>query len=320
MEALITNKTLRNTTMRSKLLERSTDRREWKALETVHAVSRAQVLSVSPANAWEFVTASRFLASDLDVAVPALGVPAFGVVYSDALAVERQALGQSVSGLAGAGHLAVLPPEAETRWTFDQPGEFVLVYLSDRLLRRASEEAFDRDSATLEILPRFLIRDLVLEGVAHQLLRQMMSPNAHGRLSADQLAQRLALHLIGAHSNRQTIPCDQSCAMAPRRLARAKDYVESNLGRDISLQELADVAGMSIFHFAKMFRLATGAAPNQYVMERRVSQARALLHRSHMSVSQVGQAVGYYSRTHFSLMFRRHMGMSPSEFRMVLRT
>jgi AraC family transcriptional regulator len=77
---------------------------------------------------------------------------------------------------------------------------------------------------------------------------------------------------------------------------------------------------MSIFHFAKMFRLATGSAPHQYVMEQRVSQARALLHRSHMSVSEVGQAVGYYSRTHFSLMFRRHMGMSPSEFRMVLQT
>jgi AraC family transcriptional regulator len=297
-----------------------TDRREWKALETVHAVSRAEVLSVSPANAWEFVAASRLVLSDLDVAVPALGVPAFGVVYSNTLGVERHALGQSASGLAGAGHLAILSPEAETRWSFNQMGEIVLVYLSDRLLRRASEEAFDREPANVEILPRFLIRDLILEGIAHQLLRQMMSPKAYSRLSADELAQKLALHLIGAHSSSQSVPPSRSYAMAPRRLARAKEYIESNLSQDISLQELADVASMSIFHFAKMFRLATGLAPHQYLTWRRMSEARSLLHRSHLSISEVGQAVGYHSRTHFTLLFRRCLGMSPSEFRTVLRT
>ena len=77
---------------------------------------------------------------------------------------------------------------------------------------------------------------------------------------------------------------------------------------------------MSIFHFAKMFRLATGLAPHQYVTQRRMSEARSLLHRSHLSIPEVGQAVGYHSRTHFTLLFGRHLGMSPSEFRMVLRT
>jgi AraC family transcriptional regulator len=292
---------------------------EWRALETVHAASDADVIISSPSNGWDFVATSRFRLGQLDVVVPPLGVPAFGVVYDAALEVRRKLQGTSVAGVGAPGHLAVLSPDVETRWSFDRPGEVVLVYISDELVRCACEENFDRDVRSLEIVPRFLIRDLTLERVAHQLLHELARPDPRGRLHIEMLAQSLAVHFLTSHSNLSNLTRTQACPMSPRRFARAKEFIEANLARDISLLELADAVNMSVFHFAKMFKEASGCAPHQYMTQRRMLEARSLLHRSTLSIAEVATAVGFQSRTHFAVLFHRHLGMSPREFRAVLR-
>ena len=71
--------------------------------------------------------------------------------------------GRRASGGVVAGKLAILPPDAETRWIFDKTGDIVLVYISRNLLDRAVEEGADRDPRLVETIPRFLVRDLILE-------------------------------------------------------------------------------------------------------------------------------------------------------------
>jgi len=240
-------------------------------------------------------------------------------VYGAELEVQRKLQGTSVAGVGAPGHLAILSPDAETRWSFDRPGEVVLVYLSDELMRRASEENFEREVRSLEIVPRFLIRDLTLERVAHQLLHEMGRPAPSGRLYVETLAQSLAVHLIASHSSLSVPSRTPACPMSPRKFARAKEFIEANLARDISLLEIADAVSMSVFHFAKMFKQTSGRAPHQYMTERRMLEARSLLHRSGLSVAEIAATVGFQSRTHFAVLFHRHLGMSPREFRAVLR-
>ena len=89
-------------------------RAEWKALQTVHARAKADVRLVSPENDWNVIAASRFRLGQVDVLLPPLGVPAFGINYGEPLMLERTLHGRRTSGSVTPGQLAILPPDAET--------------------------------------------------------------------------------------------------------------------------------------------------------------------------------------------------------------
>jgi AraC family transcriptional regulator len=294
-------------------------RPEQMALELVHQLAAAQVMLASPPSRWNCVAASRFRMGKVDVSLPALGVPTFGVNYGPDMWLERTLQGRRVSGWGSAGHLSILPPDSDTRWVFAEPGDVALVFLDRQLFNRALEEGVDRDPAHVEVVPRFVIRDLVLERIAHKLLREICEPRA-GRLLTEELAQELASHLICTHSNvdyPQRI--ERTHSMAPRRLKRAEDYIVSNLQIEMSLQDIAEAAGMSLFHFAKAFKQTTGRTPHQFLTDQRLLHARSLLHDGRLSIGQIASRVGL-SHSHFTAVFARQLGMTPSKFRDVLQS
>jgi AraC family transcriptional regulator len=294
-------------------------RPERTALELVHRLAAAQVTLVSPQNRWSCVAASRFRMGRVDISLPALEAPTFGVNYGPDMRLERTLQGRRVSGYGCPGHLSILPPDAETRWVFDEPGDVALVFLNRQLFDRAVEEGADRDPSHVEVVPRFVIRDLVLERIAHRLLKEIAEPSA-SRLLTEELAQELASHLICTHSNLDRLQrSDRTHSMAPSKLKRAQEFIVSNLQIEMSLQDIARAAGMSLFHFAKAYKQTTGRTPHQFLTEQRLLHARSLLHDGSLSIGRIARAVGL-SHSHFTDVFRRQMGMTPSKFRDVLQT
>jgi AraC family transcriptional regulator len=291
-------------------------RAEWKALQTVHARANARVRLVSRETDWAGIAASRFRLGRTDVNLPALAVPAFGVNYGEPLKLERTLHGRRTSGSVAPGHLAILPPDADTRWIFNRTTDVVLVYVAADLLAEAIEESAGRDPRGVEIIPRFLIRDLVLERTAHRLLREITEPRPETRLTAETLALDLAAHLVVAHSN-LPVPPGRTRPIAPKRLKRVHEFVWANLDRPVSLREMARAAGMSVFHFARGFKEATRLPPHRYLVEQRLLRARTLLHDPERQIGDVARAVGY-THSHFTALFTRWMGMAPSKFREVL--
>jgi len=292
-------------------------RPEWAALQHVHKAANAEVALISPQKDWDNVAATRFRFENVDVRLQALGVPVYGVNYGPDMQLERTLHGRRIAGCGRAGHLSLLPPDADTRWVFDKPGDVVLVFLNRTLFGRAIEESVDRDPRSVEIVPKFIIRDLVLERIAHQLLREVSDPRPDGRLRIEEIAQMLAAHFIEAHSNQELRQERKRYIMAPGKLKRAEEFIRSKLETDLSLQDIADAAGMSIFHFAKAFKFATGLSPYKYVKEQRLRYARTLLHDDRLSIRQVALAVGF-SPSYFTAEFKARMGMTPRKFRQVL--
>jgi AraC family transcriptional regulator len=292
-------------------------RPEHSVLELVHRLAAAQVTLVSPPSQWSCVAASRFRMGKLDISLPPLGAPTFGVNYGREMHLERTIHGRRVSGRGAAGHLSILPPDAPTRWVFNEPGDVALVFLNRELFDQAIGAGAERDPAFVEVVPRFVIRDLVLERIAHRLLKAIAEPDA-SRLLTEEIAQDLASHLILAHSNVQlSRPSERTYAMAPGKLKRAQEFIVANLNADMSLKDIAAAAGMSLFHFAKSFKDTTGRSPHQFLTQCRLLHARSLLHDATLSIGQIAKAVGL-SHGRFTAVFGREMGMTPSEFRAVL--
>src|SRR5207248_11309415 len=97
-------------------------------------------------------------------------------------------------------------------------------------------------------------------------------------------------------------------------LRRVLDYLNDNLAGPVSLADLAAVARVSVFHFARQFRGAVGEAPHRYVIRLRVERAQALLRHGRLSPAQVAAAVGFADQSHLNRHFKRLTGLTPRQF------
>jgi AraC family transcriptional regulator len=102
--------------------------------------------------------------------------------------------------------------------------------------------------------------------------------------------------------------------LAAHRFVRVLDYIEHHLGDAISLEDLARVAGVSRFHFARQFRTRTGESPMGYLMRTRVERAKTRLRDPRIRVIDIATELGFADQSHFARTFRRLVGMPPSAY------
>lgn len=101
----------------------------------------------------------------------------------------------------------------------------------------------------------------------------------------------------------------------PHNLDRTLDYMSRNLDKPLSLQDLADHAGLSRSHFSRCFKEQTGFSPIDYLINLKVQHAAMLLTFTDQPVRAVGNAVGYGDPYYFSRVFKKVLGVSPAQFR-----
>jgi AraC family transcriptional regulator len=98
------------------------------------------------------------------------------------------------------------------------------------------------------------------------------------------------------------------------RLRRIAEHVQTNLAAELRLTELSAVVHMSPYHFARLFKQATGVSPRQFVIRRRIEAAKILL-AARRPIREVALAVGFCSQSHFTTSFRRLTGLTPGHYR-----
>ncbi|SAL84608.1 AraC family transcriptional regulator [Caballeronia terrestris] len=103
--------------------------------------------------------------------------------------------------------------------------------------------------------------------------------------------------------------------LAPWRLRRTIEYIEDNLGEPITLNEIAEHAGLSRMHFAAQFKRATGLSPHAFLMERRLETAKSLLIENRLPIVQIAFTVGFNSQAHFTTVFHKATGITPGRWR-----
>ena len=106
-----------------------------------------------------------------------------------------------------------------------------------------------------------------------------------------------------------------NAAPLARHLLRARDLMDSRFAEPLDLEALATVAGVSPRHFSRSFRRTFGETPHQYLLTRRIERARYLLRTTDLRVAEVCLDVGWGSVGSFTTSFRRHVGVSPTEYR-----
>lgn len=109
-------------------------------------------------------------------------------------------------------------------------------------------------------------------------------------------------------------PVARTQGLRPRALRLALEFIERHLGERFTLAALAASAGVSRFHFARLFRITTGHSPMEYLMRTRIERSTAILLQGDCSVCEVAALLGFCDQSHFTRTFRRVIGASPREF------
>jgi AraC family transcriptional regulator len=100
----------------------------------------------------------------------------------------------------------------------------------------------------------------------------------------------------------------------PRAMARALRFIDEHLCDNFSLQDLADAACTSRFHFARQFRSSTGCSPMGFVLRARIEAGRQMLSRDEPRIAAVAVALGFFDQSHFTRAFRRVVGVPPRTY------
>ncbi|HEY4145833.1 AraC family transcriptional regulator [Pinirhizobacter sp.] len=210
------------------------------------------------------------------------------------------------------GQFCVVPAGSSTRWTLSRPARSLLLRLSPSLLSETAD-SMGLGTPHASLAPSIHIRDPQVERIGWMMQAEDHEDYPGGRLFADSLATALAVRLLALQSRHGGVGAKAARALPAWRLRQVIEYVEANLDQDLTLAELARIAGFSVSHFKPMFKQATGIPVHRFVMERRVERARIRLLEGRQSITEIALETGFAHSSHMARCMRRFLGMGPSD-------
>jgi AraC family transcriptional regulator len=219
-----------------------------------------------------------------------------------------------------AGSIMLVPAGSPVRVRSSGHKDELHIFLEAKLVARVAAEAFGLDPARLTVPP--------LNGVDLPQLRTAMwavdvelnAGGAGGRLAAESLANVLAVNLIRNVLAPRRPERGRDGALPRGRLHSVVEYIEEHLDASPTLEQIAAVAHLSPYHFARQFKRATGLPPHEYVITRRVERAKQFLQDGgELSLAEVAAQAGFSDQSQFSRHFKRLVGATPGQFRMSAR-
>jgi AraC family transcriptional regulator len=209
------------------------------------------------------------------------------------------------------GQIDVFPAgfQMDRGWWDCTPGRLAAVELCASQMRELLPESKNPVQLDLELSGR----DDVITKLVECMRIEIHAGCPSGKLFADGVCLALLGHLQSRYGRkRATWPLD--LRLSKSQVVRISDYVEAHIGCDLRVSQLSTLVNLSPQHFSRLFKASLGMTPHRYVLWRRVEAAERLL-RTDATIVEIAYALGFSSQTHFTQVFRRFVGTTPSQVR-----
>jgi AraC family transcriptional regulator len=210
----------------------------------------------------------------------------------------------------------------------EHPENFLSVVLSGAVKYEVCTKGrtlrFTSRPGTMFLLPRGTVDEVNWAGPTQRmavaihpsLLSNALEETAHeNEIELTEHWDLLAVYLVKRYAVRQVIPVIYKGGLPGFRLKRVLDYIAASLDENISLSQLAAIAGMSPHYFSELFKQSTGCAPHNYVLLQKIERAKQQLRDPQRSIIDAGLDAGFQNSSHFARMFRKLVGTTPSRYR-----
>lgn len=211
------------------------------------------------------------------------------------------------------GGLCITPAGQSIGAFWEKPIDHLGIFLEPEFVLQTAIE--NRFSSSFEFLETYEDKDPLMQHIGLALLAEANAETPSGKLYADSLVQTLTLHLLKNYSTANVVQEHLNGGLSGYKLRRVTDFINANLEEDLSLGEIAAVADLSQFHFARAFRKTTGLTPQQYVMHQRIERAKELLSKDDLPLVEISLRAGFKNQSHFTTLFRKFTKLTPKTWR-----
>ena len=285
---------------------------------------RAGVLASSVGRGWEGVAAElrSHPAGDLPAIVPEQMEITLALRRCEGALVSRKGAGQRQRTAVECGAIWLCPVGVgEDEINISAPLDDILhIYLPPQRFSGLADLYGDHGIRADSIRYLSDLRDPLIQQLGLAIRDELTHETSAGRMLVETAALALTARLAQAYSHdRSQPPVTALVRDCPERIRRAIEFMHENIDREISVAQLADVACLSPFHFARMFKRVTGQTPHGFVSAMRFELARKLLADRDLALVTIAHRVGFSSQAAFTTAFKRTAGSSPGAYRRRLR-
>ena len=232
--------------------------------------------------------------------------------------MTRQAAGmkQRIVGFPGTIGLCPVGLREEFTLVSKYIDEMLHIYLSPSPFAALAKHT-PQDFSAASVRYEAGFRDPLIEYIGAEVLGELEFETSCGDLLVETLADTLAVRLLNNYSSQSANPfrvSHRSKGLNSRRLQRTIEYINANLTKEITVEELASVASLSRFHFSRMFKATMGQSPSRFIGQLRLELAKSLLMEGR-SIADVTHDCGFSSESNFTRSFRRATGLTPAQHR-----
>lgn len=221
--------------------------------------------------------------------------------------------GREQKNLAAAGDHLIRSQQELIGFRWDNAARALILGIEPETMNLIAGELLPEER--IEFQEFFGTPDSYLHALMRALAADLEKGCPTGAILGESLCTSIAVHTLRRYGVIQPKQRDFQHGLSGARLRWVLDYIESRLASDLSLFELASVAGVGPFYLARLFKASTRMTLHQYLLSRRIERAKHLLARTNIDVAAIALAVGFRYASHFSQTFRRRTGSTPFEFR-----
>ncbi|TPG46537.1 AraC family transcriptional regulator [Sphingomonas glacialis] len=228
--------------------------------------------------------------------------------------VRAKRCGRVYESAGRLGEAAIIPAGEASTWDGNVPAHVTVRIPASAIIEMASD-VLPMGTPHQAIANNFRIRDPFIANMAAIFsLEISRAPHPAQDVLVESLVTALLLHLLRGYTGVPWRDEQPLRNVAPAALHRALAYIEDQPGVRVSLGDLAAVAGLSRFHFSRLFRRYVGMPPALYVERSRIERAKAMICIGQLSLADIAYAVGFADQSHFTRRFRHHEGRTPSDY------
>jgi AraC family transcriptional regulator len=270
-------------------------------------------LTIPKITTWKGITIEHHLQPPAECAF-CLPEHSICLLLRDCQTERRVNGGRSHRNHAQRGEVIVYPATSDHWVRWQEPCEYLLLFLDPELLAQTANELEAHD--IIEVIASEKERDdpLMLQIVLALKAEIAEGFAASSSLYADSLASTLLAHLLRHYTVWKPVLPEPGEKLSDPTLQHVIEYIYDNLHQHLTLAELSPVAEMSPYHFARTFKRVTGETPHHYVLRVRVEHSKSLLLQGNLTIAEIASQVGFFDQSHFTRVFKQFVGITPQTF------